>query len=118
MQYPALLGGINADNLAATAHQCRYGETTGIGETVQHTFIFNVAAGSQAAITLVEVVARFVSVLNIHQQFHAVFFNRQQGRWQLAGDEATGSAPSLLFYVPQHRCDRKSHIPGTAFAGH
>ncbi|CSI41521.1 Uncharacterised protein [Shigella sonnei] len=38
-----------------------------------------------------------MSVLNIHQQLHAVFFNRQQGRRQLAGDEALGQLHPFFF---------------------
>lgn len=82
------LRGIHADHLRAAAHQSGNGEGAGVGEAVQHPTAGGVIARRRAAVALVEVETGLVPLLNIHQQLHAVFGDRQQFRRQIAQHRA------------------------------
>ncbi len=88
---------IDADNLTAAAHQRRNGKTAGVGEAVQHAFIFHITARGETAVALIQVITRFMAAFYIHQQLHAVLFNREQIRRQLAADRPLSKFHAFFF---------------------
>ena len=62
-----------------------------------NNFIVNVLTRCQTTVTLIEVIAGFMPALNIDQQLHAVFFDRQQGWRHFARHWALSQLHSLFF---------------------
>ena len=75
------LGYIHVHYLLTVALQGKQAKRAGIAEAVQYFFAIHIAAGCQAAFTLVEVETGFVTFFDIHQNLHAIFTNWQQFWW-------------------------------------